>query len=396
MNPSGDRLRIIVTGLVGQYPVGGVAWDYLQYVLGFSALGHDAYYFEDTWSWPYDPAANSITESPDYSVAFLDAFFRNHAPHLADKWHYRHLHEFSHGMSASAAAAVIKSADLFLNVSGANICPDDLPSSCRTVFLDTDPGYNQAVLTERFAWSENVERWCEAAYAHNTFCTYAENIAEPDCEIPETGLSWITTRMPIDLDSWRFDGKPESDGPWSTVMTWNAFKGPVIVNGREFGSKDMEFPLIESLPNRIDLPLQIAIGGIDPPRDRLTQAGWHIESAPKVSLTPDSYRRWIADSRGEISVAKNIYVAMRTGWFSCRSACYLAAGRPVITQETGFSDHIPTGEGLFSFSTLDEAVAAIEAVESDYERHCKAAREIAEEYFDSRKVLTKLLDDVMS
>jgi hypothetical protein len=389
-------MRIIVSGLVGLYPVGGVAWDYLQYVIGLDALGHDVYYYEDTWTWPFDPVANTRTESPDYSVRYIASFLEEFAPHLADRWHYRHLHDHCYGLSQSAFKEIASSADLYLNVSGSSPIPTDCPPSCLTVFVDTDPGYNQAMIRERFSWSENVDRWCEDIFEHHRFATYAENIHGPNASIPNIGVSWITTRMPVALAAWAHDAPPPPGAPWSTVMTWNGFQGPVEVEGVRYGSKNVEFPLIEPLPGVVDMPFEVALGGAGAPIEHLGTSGWHVVDGPATTRTPQDYQHFITRSRGEISIAKNIYVAMRTGWFSCRSACYLASGRPVITQDTGFSKFLPTGEGLFAFSTTDEAVGAIEAVESDYERHCRAAREIAEEYFDARKVLAQLLDDVFA
>ena len=153
-------LRIIVTGLVGLYPVGGVAWDYLQYVVGLARLGHDVYYHEDTWSWPYHPIERQVTSEGRYSAQFLAGFFRRYAPELGARWHYLHLHETSYGMTRRAFDEVARTADIFLNVSGACMFPEELSPRCVKVFLDTDPGYNQIMLSERFAWSENVDRWC--------------------------------------------------------------------------------------------------------------------------------------------------------------------------------------------------------------------------------------------
>ena len=163
-----SRLRIIVTGLVGLFPLGGVAWDYFQYVIGLARMGHDVYYHEDTWSWPYHPIENRNTSKGEYSAKFIADFFRKYAPDLDDKWHYLHLHEKSFGMSRSAFDEIAKTTDLFINVSGDCFIPDRLSSQCVKVFLDTDPGYNQIMLSERFAWSENVERWCSMVPCHLT------------------------------------------------------------------------------------------------------------------------------------------------------------------------------------------------------------------------------------
>jgi hypothetical protein len=392
-----DRLRIIVTGLVGLYPVGGVAWDYLQYVIGLARLGHDVYYHEDTWSWPYHPIDATYTSDGEYSARYLERFFARYAPDLRERWHYLHLHEASFGMERNAFDEVARTADLFLNVSGACLIPDDLSPRCVKIFLDTDPGYNQIMLSERFAWSENVDRWCASVRAHDRYFSYAENINNPDCHVPRLGLSWQTTRMPIVGGLWEAAAStpPPAFAPWTTVMTWNAFKGRLLYDGVEYTSKGTEFDKLIALPQRVDVPLKVAVGGVQPPLERLARCGWQVEDGPSVSVTPADYQAFIAASRGELSPAKHVYVAMRTGWFSCRSACYLAIGRPVVVQDTGFAAALPVGEGILSFSSIDEAAAALQEAERRYTHHAQAARLIAHDYFDSAKVLTHLIETAL-
>ena len=386
--------RIIVTGLVGLHPVGGVAWDYLQYVIGFMRLGYDVYYHEDTWSWPYHPVRRQNTDEGDYSAAFIQAFLAQYAPELKDRWHYLHLHETSYGMGPARFDEIAASADWFLNLSGACLIPDALSPGCVKVFIDTDPGYNQIMLSERLQWSENVDRWCASVREHDQHVTYAENIDGQDCTVPRLDFDWKTTRMPVVLDLWDpvcSKARP-NDAPWTTVMTWSAFKGRLLYKGEEYGSKAQEFERLIKLPQRVATRLKVAVGGVDAPRERLSSHGWEAVDGPEATLTAEQYRAFIGDSKGEFSVAKHVYVAMRTGWFSCRSACYLAAGRPAVVQETGFSKVIPSGEGLIAFSSLEEAAEAICRVEDDYGRHARSARTIAETYFDSDKVLPALLE----
>lgn len=386
-----EPLRIVVSGLAGLYPVGGVAWDYLQYVVGLAGLGHDVVYHEDTWTWPFHPVERRYTDSGEYSARFLDAFFRRYAPGLRSRWHYLHLHETSFGMAQRDFDRFAATADLWINVSGASMLPDGLSPDCVKVFLDTDPGYNQIVLEERFSWSENVDRWCESVAAHDRYFTYAENIDGADCRMPAAGYAWRPTRMPIVLDLWPCSPAPPARAPWTTVMTWNAFKGRLIHDGVEYGSKETEFERLITLPEHTNVSLSVAVGGVDAPLERLSRHGWSVQDGPKATLTPRAYKRFIRGSRGELSAAKNVYVALRTGWFSCRSACYLAAGRPVVVQDTGFSSIFPIGEGVLAFRTFDEAVDAIRRVESEYDRHARAARAFAESFFDSRMVLRRLV-----
>ncbi len=179
-------------------------------------------------------------------------------------------------------------------------------------------------------------------------------------------------------------------------MTWNDYEKPIVHEGVTYGSKEMEFVRIEDVPSRTHAACEVAINcpNNDAPLDRLRALGWSVLDGRAVSLTADSYRSYLRGSRAELSVAKNIFVATRCGWFSCRSVCYLAAGRPVVIQNTGFSEAIPTGHGLFAFSDLEEAVQGVEAVERDYAYHSQAARELARSHFDSDQVLGELLHQI--
>ena len=388
------QLRIIVSGLVGLYPVGGNAWFYLQYVLGLARLGHDVYYHEDTWSWPYHPVEKTYTSNGSYSARYIGDFFERYAPELRGRWHYLHLHETSFGMTRTAFNEVARTADLFLNVSGAGFIPDNLSPRCIKIFLDTDPGYNQIMLIERFEWSENVEQWCASVRAHEQHFTFAENIHGADCTVPKLDFDWKTTRPPIVIDVWApvAQTRPPEGAPWTTVTNWNTFKGKLFYKGKEYKSKGAEFEKLIELPRLVGVPLKVGLGGINAPFQRLASNGWQVFDGPEATLTPSQYMTFIAGSRGEISPAKHVYVATRSGWFSDRSARHLASGRPVVVQDTGFSEVLPVGEGLLAFTTPEEAGDAIQEIERDYDRHAKAAREIAEEYFDATAILASLVD----
>jgi len=193
------------------------------------------------------------------------------------------------------------------------------------------------------------------------------------------------------LDRWQAEPPGTT---WTTVMTWNNFGEPVRYQGVEYGSKEREFVGVETIPQHTKASFELSVGGTNPPRDHWRSLGWSVVDSETISRTADSYRSYIQQSRGEFSVAKNVYVATRSGWFSCRSVCYLASGRPVVVQDTGFSEFIPVGEGLFAFTNPAEVEAAIEAVEADYPRHQAAAREIAREYFDADRVLGDMLKKV--
>jgi hypothetical protein len=227
----------------------------------------------------------------------------------------------------------------------------------------------------------------------SVFFTFGENIGQPDCRIPTGLFDWIPTRQPIVLDCFDPAQVPLSARRkvLTTVGSWEpAEKGPVV-DGVAYRGKSAEFERFMELPGRSPLPLEVALSG-PAPLQRLREHGWAIRDGYEVSRDPWVYRDYLAGSLAEWSVAKNAYVASRSGWFSCRTACYLALGVPAVVQDTGFSRFIPTGEGLLAFSTLDEAAAAIHRLAAEPKRHALAARRLAEEYFDSDRVLTRLLD----
>jgi hypothetical protein len=391
-----QRLRIIVGGLVGQFPLGGVAWDYFHYLLGLHELGHEVYYHEDTWVWPFDPVLRSTTDNPDYTVRFIADFFAAFAPELQTKWHYVLLHEKHHGMSEAEFNRVAESADIFLNVSGACFIPENLSPKCLTVFLDTDPGYNQIMLAEKFAWSQNVERWCKQVAAHDRHLTYAENIYGPDCAIPRVGIDWRPTRCVVTLPQWKSvkDAAPPPGAPFSTVLTWDYFGGHLIHNGVRYGTKVEEYEKFHDLPRRVATPLTLAVGGDKAPWKAIADDGWIVSQAHEATLTPQSYQRLISQSAGEWSIAKNVYTATRSGWFSCRTACYLAGGRPAVVQDTGWSRFIPPGSGLFAFSTMEEAIDGLNRAVADPAAQRLAAYAIAREYLAPDKVLPPMIDAI--
>lgn len=391
-----QKLRIIVGGMVGQYPLGGVAWDYFHYVLGLAELGHDVWYHEDTWVWPHDPIKGYPTDDPSYTVRFIGDFFERYAPHLKDRWHYALLHEKSFGMTREAFDEVARSADVFLNVSGACFAPDALNPRAKRVFMDTDPGYNQIVLATQPAWSENVARWTEQVRSHEVHLTYAENIHADDCVAPRLDIDWRPTRCIATLGSWADirNAPAPKDGAWTTVMSWSYWPGKLEHKGIEYDAKAREYAKFHDLPKRVKVPMSLAVGGHKHPAAEIRADGWNLIDAAPLTRTPESYMRFIADSRGEWSVAKNVFVEMRTGWFSCRTACYLAAGRPAVVQETGWSRYVPAGRGVLSFATMDEAIAGIEQVEADYASHQRAAYEVAREYLAPDRVLPQMIDTI--
>ena len=395
LNPN-RKLRIIVGGLVGQYPLGGVAWDYFHYLLGLHELGHEVYYHEDTWVWPFDPSVGYAVDEPTYNVNFISDFFKRYAPALADKWCYVLLHDRYFGMTREAFDEVARTADIYLNVSGACFLPDNLGPNCKRVFLDTDPGYNQIVMATRPLWSENVDRWIETIRAHDVHLTYAENIWADDCIVPRMDIDWRPTRCVVTLPHWDSVRKTPAprDAKFTSVMTWNYFKGPVVLDGIEYDSKVSEFEKFRKLPSQSPVKLELAVGGDKYDPEKIRADGWTFVPAKAVSMTAEIYQDYIARSAGEWSIAKNVYVATRSGWFSCRSACYLAAGRPAVVQDTGWSRYLPSGSGVFAFSTMDECVSALNMASRDYVRQQAAAYDIAREYLAPDRVLNPMIDAI--
>ncbi len=380
----------VVSGMIATYPVGGVAWDYGQYALGLEALGYEVWYLEDTGMQTYDPTAGRYGSDASYGVDFLARSLAALSPTLGERWHFRDPDGNTFGVAASVVRDVLAAADVFVNVSGCTLLRDEYMACARKVLIDTDPGWNHFVNYPRW---ERGEGWpgTHGFRGHDAFFTYATQIGRPGCLLPDFGLRWRPTWPPVVLDRWA--AKPPGL-TWTTVMTWNNFRQPVVVGERSFGTKEMEFPRIESLPSRVPgAVLELAVGGSEPPVRHWRELGWHVCSSESVSRTLDDYHTYLTTSRGEISVAKNLYTATRSGWFSCRSVCYLAAGLPVVVQDTGFADLLPTGAGLFAFDDLEGAVAAVSAVEADYGRHSAAARAVAEEHFDASRVLDLLLTE---
>jgi hypothetical protein len=385
-------MKAVVTGMIATFPVGGVAWDYGQYALGLERLGYEVHYLEDTGCPTYDPSRRGYSGDCSYGVEFLRRSLAALSPTLGGRWHFRAEDGRTFGSDPEALAGVVAEADLFLNVSGGCLLREEYLPCRNKVFIDTDPGWNQFVQFPRWE-STPVRDGCRGFRAHDHFFTYALRAGCPGCVLPDFGLVWHPTRPPVVLDLW--DPVPPGE-TWTTVMSWKNYEQIGGVGGMPYGAKEVEFDRIETLPSRVSAGLEVAVslGGARPPCERWRDLGWSVIDSHPVSENLDSYRDYVARSRGEFSVAKNVYVATGSGWTSCRSACYLAAARPVVIQETGFSDVIPTGEGLLSFTDLDGAARAIAAVEGDYAAHQEAARDVARRHFDSSTVLGELLDRI--
>lgn len=384
-----NRPRVIVGGFLGLLPAGGVAWDYIQYPLGFSMLGCDVYYIEDTGKWPIYQVGNGGSDCSSniaYLTRLMDAFG------LGSRWAYLDAASGRcFGLAESEVKEVLRTADILVNVSCATYLREAYEKVPVRILVDSDPMFTQVQYCNG---SAEVKRIIEA---HTHYFTFGENMGASDCLIPSLGFSWSTTRQPICLPYWPVTENPtDNAAPFTTIMNWIAAKKLVFQN-QSWGQKDVEFLRFLDLPGKApSMTLAAAVGqttGSPFPEEEATRHGWRVMDPQACAGDWIDYQNFIRNSSGEFSVAKETYVKARTGWFSCRSACYLASGRPVVTQETGWSAYIPAGEGLFACQDAEGAAAALHAVSADPHRHRRRARELAEEFFDSDRVLGKMLDE---
>jgi hypothetical protein len=384
-----SRRRIAVVGTFGGVPYAGMAWMHCQFLVGLARLGHDVSYLETTSAWPYHPHEMTTTSDPGYTLAYLQRALDSFG--LGQRWAHRAAYADGawHGPLASKAEELLASADAVLNITGSTT-PEDIRIPCRLVYMGTDP-----VLPElRVANGDGA--LLERLRTHQAHFTYGENIGAPDCPIPPLPFPTKPTRQPVVLDFWDGGAPPRRD--FTTVTNWEVTGYDCTYKGETYTwSKHHEYLKIIDLPRRTPAKLELAMGlsGVTAEvQALLRENGWSVVDAYETSLDPWRYRDYIRGSGAEFSVAKDMVVRLRSGWFSERSACYLAAGRPVVTQDTAFSRTLPTGEGLFAFQNVDDILRAIDTIDADYERHGRAARAIAQEYFRAETVLAKVLAEL--
>ena len=381
------RLRIIVLGYVVRGPLGGMVWSNLQYLQGLARLGHDVYFLEDSDDYPscYDPRRWVTDTDPTYGLRFAEEVFGRIG--FGARWAYHDAHTARwHGPCAERMLDLCASAELVLNLCGVNPLRPWLLTIPARALIDEDPAFMQIRhLTDPAARKRALQ--------HTAFFSFGENIGGSGCTIPSDGLPWRPTRQPVVMDTIPL-APAAHHGRFTTVMQWESYPAKEC-QGVRYGMKDDSLlPLIE-LPRRVSAILELAIGSASAPRALLQQQGWMIRDPRKISRDPWTYERYLRESKAEFSVAKHGYVISRSGWFSERSAAYLAMGRPVVTQQTGFSDWLRADAGVLPFETMEEAIEAIEEVEAHYSRHREAARAVAETYFDAMKILPRLLEDVL-
>jgi len=381
------RKTILVLHLAGQFPMGGIGWQALHYVIGIKRLGYDVYYVEDSGAPPYDPRIKSVVEDCSYNVAFIRNMMDRFG--LADCWAYWDLaHNTCYGLSREKLMGLYAKADALINVCGTTRFREEHQRCPIRIYMETDPVYEQIKLAE----GNPLTR--EFLDSHTHYFTYGENLGKPDSAIPLPYYAWKTTRPPVVLDLWEPRSPPAGE-KFSTIATWQNVSKDITFKGETYyWSKHLNFLKIQDLPLRTSQRFELALETTDANLVPMLQGrGWSIVDPYEKSCNLDVYQDYIYTSRGEFTVSKDLVARTKSGWFSDRSVCYLAAGKPVITQETGFSKYVPTGRGLFSFDSMEEVLAAIEEINSDYPRHCRAAREIAYEYFAADRVLAKCLSE---
>lgn len=383
------RSTILVFGMMGRTPFAGVAWQVLNYLEGLRRLGHDVFYIEDTGAWPYDPEHDTITDDCQYTLRYIDRLLGWLG--MADRWAYRSAVDGTlHGPLGPRVADLLASADALLNLTGATLLREEHLAVPVRIYLETDPVLPQIEIAQGRQFTIDL------LDAHTHHASFGENFGAPDCRVPVERYTYIPTRQPIVLDWWMkpSDQHPDKDSDaFTTIANWQQSGKDIEWQGDVFAwSKHHEFLKLIDLPRHTTQPLELALACGD--RDviaMLQDHGWRVADALSISKAIEPYRDYVLRSRGEFTVAKDQNIRLRSGWFSDRSATYLAAGKPVVTQDTGFGNVLPVGRGLFAFATGDQAVDALERIRSDYARHADWAHDIAREYFAAERVLGDLL-----
>ena len=383
------KLKIVILGMMGRCPFGGQTWLYLNWLRGFERLGHEVWYVEDDSVWPYDPLQNTVTDDCSYAVQHVETCIKRIG--ILNQWAFRLADRKGtcFGISDSQLDELYRSCDVLLNVVGATDLREEQLRARLKVYVETDP------VSAELQLANGDEHTRKEFAKYDRIFTYGENYGATDCRVPLNGFKYGKTRQPVDLDLWPKNYDPEARF-FTTIGNFRQNGNDIVYRGETYyWSKHYEWEKFLGLPLSTSQPFELAMNCEGEDRERLQEGGWKLVSPFLMSLDVfGAYPDYFHQSRGEFTVAKDQNVRLRSGWFSERDACYLASGKPVVAQDTGFGNILPSGEGLFAFTTMEQAVAAIEAINGDYRRHCEAARAIAEEYFAAPKVAAKLLHDL--
>lgn len=386
----GGRPKVVLLGMMTKMPVAGVVWQNLHYLLGLERLGCEAYYVETHARTPSMLMTDVADDSSGLAAEFIAAVMRRFG--LADRWAFHALHDDGRcfGMSEHQLGRLYGSAELLINLHGGTRPLPELGANGRLVYVETDPVQLQLEL------HYGVQETVDFLEPHSAFFTFAENWGKPDCGLPaQDRFRFIPTRQPVVLDLWP-DRSPQPADVFTTIGNWRQAWRDVTFGGERYTwSKHHEFLKYLELPERSGQAFELALSSCPPEeREMLAGHGWRLRDGLAVSRGIDSYRDYIGASRGEFTVAKDQNVRLRTGWFSDRSATYLASGRPVLTQDTGFGSALPSGEGLLAFDSLEAALEGVAAIDGEYSRHARAARCIAREHFSHEVVLGAMLEQL--
>ena len=384
------KKKIVVMGFMGSIPIAGVIWQHIHYIVGLQRLGHDVYYVEDSARLPYNPETFEINNEFDYAARLLNRLAREFG--LKNRWAFcaRYLRrQPTAGLSLKKIRQLYREADAILNICGAQEFNDDLLASDRIIYVESDPGVEQIKVDNgRRSTIDYLGRHC-------ALFTFGENVGTKKFPVPTHGFKWHPTRQPVVIDLWKTNRSPPRAAVFTSIANWSTSRIKDITwRGRRYlWSKSREFMRFIAAPKRTGETFELATNIKDArTRGTFLRNGWRLESPLQLSVDYWLYRNYIQRSKAEFTVAKDQYVRLNTGWFSDRSACYLAAGRPVIIQETGFTKNYGGDTGLLSFRSLSEVVDAVKMINADYARHSHAASKIAREFFDAKKVLASLLE----
>lgn len=377
-------------GFMGSMPIAGVIWQHVHYIVGLQRLGHDVYYVEDSARIPYNPQTFDTNNDFDYAAQVLGQLAREFG--FERRWGFcaRYLPEHpTAGLRLTRIRQLYREADAILNVCGTQEFNEDLLESDRILYVESDPGVEQIKV------DKGVQSTVDYLGKHRSLFTFGENIGTDRFPVPLHNLKWIPSRQPVVTDLWKTHRAPASTAVFTSIANWSTsgFKDIEWRGDKYLWSKSREFLRFLGAPKRSGEPFELATDIKDTKtRQKFLTNGWHFRRPHEMSVDYWDYRAYIRRSKGEFTVAKDQYVRLRTGWFSDRSACYLAAGRPVITQQTGFTDHYGNNGGLFAFRSLGEIVEAVREINADYRKQSRAASALAREVFEAEKVLREMLD----
>jgi hypothetical protein len=376
--------RIILGGYLFRYPLGGNISCTLQYLLGLLAEGHEVFYVEKSAyaGSCYNPVRKENSDDCTYGLKVVSSVLSGAG---LRRWCFVDAGGSYFGMSRDAVEEAFRTADLFIDMGSHEAWLEEASWARSRILIDGDPGFSQIFMEMRSAAGKPPP-------AYDFYFTVGRNLCGALGKEPRAGVFWNHIYHPISTSAVTFSPGSDSN-PFSTVMNWQSY-AEAIYQGKTYGHKNIEFIRFLNLPLMTDAKLEIAVSGKDVPYDDLVTAGWKVRDAQAVTLSLSSYYSYLKGSAGEVSVCKNGFVDLHTGWFGDRSSCYLAIGRPVILQETGFSEHLPTGKGLFSFVSAEEVVESLKQIKMDYQLHSLAAREIAQEFLDAQKVMKGVLNTI--